>query len=126
MNSWLSVGSKVVCINADPLVNVSLIRNSGHRPNLHEGLPLNLGEVYTIESVKAHAILDVVCIRLVEIASRGPDMTGDDPGFDSRRFRPLITKTQEQDIEMFLRLASPSPLERLDLLAERMNELAED
>lgn len=42
------------------------------------------------------------------------------------RFRPLITKTQEQDVEMFLRLASPSPLERLDLLAERMNELAED
>lgn len=126
MSSWLSVGSKVVCINANPLANRALIHNAGHRPILHAGFPLNLGEVYTIESVRAHAILDVVCIRLVEIASRGPDMTGDDPGFDSRRFRPLITKTQEQDVEMFLRLASPSPLERLDRLAEELDSLYND
>lgn len=37
-------------------------------------------------------------------------------------FRPIVTRTQEQDVEMFLSLLNPSPLERLDRLMEIMNE----
>lgn len=38
------------------------------------------------------------------------------------RFRPLVTKTMEQDLEQFNHLLNPSPLERLDRLMEIMNE----
>jgi len=44
--------------------------------------------------------------------------------YETTSFRPLIT--QNDDVEMFLRLASPSPLERLDRLAEELDSLYND
>lgn len=104
MSAWAQVGAKVVCINADPYTHRHLIEGAGFKPNLIAGFPLVKGETYTIESVVAHPVLAATCIRLVEVASRGSSAIGDDPGYIISRFRPLVTKTLEQDLAIFLPL----------------------
>lgn len=119
---WAKPGVKCMCVDDelyDPPANIEYVR----------GLDgISRGAVYTIREVFIDPFEDNVQVRLAEIwRPQAPEEnTGIEAGYRIERFRPLITKTQEQDVEMFLRLASPSPFERLDLLAERMNELAED
>lgn len=81
-----------------------------------------LGEVLTIRSVYNHRGYIGVCFYEIK-GLFNPDARHEQ-GFLIDRFRPLIT--QQDDVELFRHLLSPSPLERLDLLAERLNELAED
>lgn len=117
MASWAKVGAKCVCIDA-------------RWESWHSACPLRVGAVYTVVAVGRAApnagpfAGECDTVTLAEVSNPTSYIHGD--GFAVARFRPVITKTQAQDVEMFLRLASPSPLERLDLIAERLNELAED
>ena len=96
MSSWARVGAKCVCIGRNPL---------------WDGLPVAtpaVGEEYTIREVQGDAVL------LVEIHNRPiwfvPELGGPgEPNFGVWRFRPLVTKTQDQDVAMFKSLLTPAP-----------------
>lgn len=108
MNSWVKPGAKCVFVDHTPGLNPNPASRKG-----------DICEILEVDTIQGH-----LAVRAREINGRW--VHGYNEWAKASRFRPLISKTQEQDIEMFLRIASPSPLERLDPLAERMNELAED
>lgn len=88
--SWARVGAKVVCVDAGP------------GPVRHSVAPLVKGTLYTIASTEWGSVIEAPIIRIVE--SRGR--------FGLFRFRPLVTRTQEQDISAYFKpLLSP---ERID------------
>lgn len=106
---WLKTGVQVICTNATPLPGYSTL-----------DMPKKGGR-YVVSQVVWHrwALGDEgVGVYLAGVSRDAP--------YGAFRFRPLITKTQEQDVEMFLRLAGPSPLERLDRLAEELDSLYND
>lgn len=89
--SWCRVGAKVVCVDASPRV--------GARARDLDGL--TRGVVYTIRSVFEED--GELCLRLAEIVRpiRIEDILenyGTENGFAATRFRPLVTRSQEQDI----------------------------
>jgi hypothetical protein len=99
--SWARVGAKVVCVDArwfegtSPLVNRSVytVVSVGHSSG--QGLDGRSGRF--------------VCLELLEAAN--PTDSGDpdgDPGFDICRFRPLITRSQEDDLAIFRPLLVPT------------------
>lgn len=100
MASWAKPGVKVVCI-APPSGNRHLLPVTGPA----------VGGVYTIRAVVSghDKDRDRVGLLLEEIHNPKSPTFGVEYGFYIERFRPLITKTQEQDIEMFLRIASKAP-----------------
>lgn len=111
---WAKPGAKCVWVD--------ISRDPKYRQ--HNPRPSKSGEIVTIAAVSKRPDCDFTVI--IEgwpnpISDFGPDL-----GWNIYRFRPIITKTQEQDVEMFLRLASPSPLERLDRLAEELDSLYND
>lgn len=112
MTSWAKPGAKVV----------SLITFR----NLEEDEvgPVESG-VYTIRDVVPEPN-GTVGLRFEEISNEPFDYADgfNECTFAVEKFRPLIT--QQDDVELFRHLLLPSPLERLDLLAERLNELATD
>lgn len=99
MNSTLRVGQKVVCINAIPKV--------GNRWGL-DGL--TRGVIYTLQSVFIDELTGDLNVHLAEIKRPVRSEIGDDyygvSGFDSARFRPLITKTLEEDVSIFREVAN--------------------
>jgi len=107
--SWARVGAKVVYIYRGPTPTGRYAQ---------EVRPL-AGEIYTVRDVITER--DGDGFRLVEI--RNPEMLYSshdgchvtETYFAIRSFRPLITRTQADDIELFRPLLNPS----LDELAER-------
>lgn len=99
---WAKVGAKVVCIR-------DCTRTVNYRG--HPGF--KKGEILTIDSIHTH-IGYGVCLSFQE---RHPMNQGQVDGF-----RPLITI--EDDMKLFEHLKNPTLVDKLDLLAERMNELA--
>lgn len=91
MTSWAKVGAKVVCISND-------FMGTGSQSDAKK---LIVGSVYTISFV-GHSEIGGVYIRV-----RGIDCVS--LGFRLDRFRPLVTRTQQQDVEMFLRLVDRVP-----------------
>lgn len=91
MSSWAKPGVKCVCIRAF------------NYPSNRYQLPVK-GQVYTVrnvepgEGVYAHA---GPFIRLVELTNPPHHSDGVEPSFQASFFRPLITKTQEDDVAMF-------------------------
>lgn len=114
--SWARVGAKVVCVDGSPALEMSV-----YIPFLEKG------EIYLVEGVlrekgvdrKTGLFGEVDTLKLAGVARRGTVQ-----GFDTSRFRPLITEAD--DIAQFKSLLNPTLVDKLDLLAERMNELAED
>lgn len=94
--SWAKAGMKVVCIDASP---------NGR----HTVLPVE-GKVYTICKVSwwdwrnGNSGLGV---WLTEI--RRPIAYGFEQPWGIRRFRPIVTKTQFEDVQMFKRIAAVAP-----------------
>jgi hypothetical protein len=94
--TWAKVGMKVVCINSDPSV-------FSHLPHNGTGdFHLAKGSTYTIRWVGEANGLQTV--KLSEL----PDRTSDF-GYALSRFRPLVTKTQSEDVAMFKRIADQVP-----------------
>jgi len=104
--SWAKPGAKVVCVDAFPLEGSIWVS------------PPVEGVIYTITDTFYQE--GVLLLRLKELRNF------QDIGYLARRFRPLVSRTQEQDVDLFKSLLNPTLVDKLDLLAERMNELAED
>ena len=93
MSAWAKPGVKCVCVDA-----------SWH------GLPtspLVEGAKYTIRSVAMYDG-DLVADFLEAQNPEDAKFPESPPGFRIDRFRPLVTKTQEQDVAMFRHLLTPS------------------
>lgn len=106
---WAKPGAACVCVDVISRLNgLSL-------PSLVEG------RVYTIEAIGPYPVgrfKGSPCVWLLGVPNKADTFKA----FLLERFRPLVSRTQEQDVEMFLSLLNPSPLERLDRLMEIMNE----
>ena len=85
--TWAKVGMKVVCIKKDKW------RSYAGPPAL--GYP-EAGKVYTISE-----ILGGEYLALSELGALD--------SFNVRNFRPLVSKTQSQDVAMFKRIADQVP-----------------
>lgn len=88
MSAWAKPGVKCVCVDAD-----------GSETLVHGG-------VYTVRSTCVAGPLwadaGSVGLRLYEIILPVDRLDGIEPGYRVSRFRPLVTRTQEQDLELFL------------------------
>lgn len=87
MTSWVVVGAKCVCVDSD------IPFKPGHEDEIVAD-PVK-GEIYTV----GHVEVDEegrVWISLLELP--------EDDLFEFFHFRPIITKTQEEDVSMFLEL----------------------
>ncbi len=95
--SWAKVGMKVVCVDSR-FVGVSKS-------------PLRKGRVYTIKAKTAWCgnmgtyVLPTTSLFLAE--TRNPHSSNG--GFAIERFRPLVTKTIEHDVQIFKRIADTVP-----------------
>jgi len=94
--TWAKVGMKVVCVDADP-------RTFNHLPGIVVGdFALEDKAIYTIRWVGE--TLGLTTVRLVGLADRPHER-----GYSLSRFRPLVTKTQSEDVAMFKRIADQVP-----------------
>lgn len=87
MSSWARVGVKCQCVD--------------DRPSQFGECSLLKGKIYTITAVLSPDRTGRIGVLVAEAVSKSR-------GFHLYRFRPLITKTQEQDVSMFLSLLKPS------------------
>lgn len=92
--SWAKPGVKCVCVDAD----------SPPRSGIWLGDRLVAGATYTIVAVTSSP-LGLVGVTLLEADTPNPC------GYWLARFRPLVTKTQEQDVAKFRHLLTPSPID---------------
>ncbi len=71
--------------------------------NAHEGKPLPVkGQVYTIFEVEENPWVKSQMILILE-------EIGTTAGFAIEGFRPIVTKTQEEDVEVFRKLVIGAP-----------------
>lgn len=102
MSAWAKPGVKCVC-----LVGGSLI--PGHPPK--HGYP-DAGAVYTVSSfVHEDRWGRGKFIRIAELPNPWKLDQTYDAGWSVSRFRPLVTRTQEQDVELFRSLLTDLPVE---------------
>lgn len=106
MGVWPSVGMKCVCIDLSP----------GEIEPEHGCLP---GDIYTVLEINNTDFREPAVRVRNERSGRSNDWN--EYGRLSR-YRPLITKSQEDDTGMFREIAhSMTPLERLDRLADLLD-----
>jgi len=106
MTSWVKPGAKCVCIDA---VFVA--------PRAEVPLPIK-NTIYTVARVDERFPYGL-CVELSEL----PPIPGGPLWWAIRRFRPLITRTQEQDVRAIKSLLRDLPDEtRLDRIAELLND----
>lgn len=99
---WAVPGAKVVCVHRKPLWDILIAYGCT--------LPKERG-VYTVREVYSYKGL--VGVRLDEIMNPNipfRDAGLAEPSFGVKYFRPLVTKTQEQDIEMFRKIVNQEPV----------------
>lgn len=105
--AWAVPGAKVVCVD-DANTNSDDIKE------------IERGRVYVIAEVVL--VLGIVCLRLEgvkrvdpadfrRVVSDFPGVSPDDLPFRADRFRPLISRTQEQDVAMFTRLLDQNSIQ---------------
>lgn len=115
--SWARRGAKVVCV-ADSWTDVVW----------GETAPTK-GSVLTIREIRgsfsSRGGLDLMFEEIVNRPLAYYDGTLE-CGFHHSRFRPLITRTEQQDLALFTPMLDDAPtvLERLDRIAERLDERA--
>lgn len=94
MSSWARAGVKCVCVDATPLYGDD-----------KEIYPVE-GQTYTVRSVEGGGV------TLQEVRNI-PRLYSDGFGevlFRISRFRPLVTRTQQQDVAMFSHLLTGAPV----------------
>lgn len=103
MASWAKVGAKVVCIDAG-IIDRSY---AGFEP----GEEVFVGQVYTVVDV-FNSPTGALTFSLAEVRRLDSAQAywGGASGYGAWRFRPLITKTQEQDVAMFKSILVSAPL----------------
>lgn len=98
---WVRPGVKVVCVSRTRL-HLSIIKEY----DLEDAV---VGQVYTIRDTMVR--FGQVGILLAEIRNNSVPGDSIEWGFSVERFRPLITRTQEQDLEQFIPLLETKPHE---------------
>ena len=93
VNTWPSVGMKCVCIKRGPWTVAYGCLPGG------EVFP-EYGDVLTIRDVEDGDL------RFVEIVNPRVRVGNTETTFSVTRFRPLVTKTQAEDIALFLSIAN--------------------
>lgn len=90
--AWAVPGAKVVCVDGMPSWNYFK-----GRPAKYSALPV-LGEIYTISQAVWHQwpFRSGVGLHLLEIQRAGKVSP-----YILERFRPLVTRSQEQDVAIF-------------------------
>lgn len=104
MLDWAKPGNKVVCVRSP---STKFLRG-------HEGPKVN--QVYTIRSVSSGTNTfgeQAIGFRLVELVLPEWNTTDGimEPLFSSDCFRPLVTKTIEEDMEIFAPLLNVTKIE---------------
>lgn len=97
--SWAVRGARVVCIES------FIYRNSVQRE--HAPVLPQKGTAYTIADVDICGSTGVVDLILVEIVTK--PFRGEEIAWDIDHFRPLVTRTQEQDLAIFMPLLDHVP-----------------
>lgn len=89
--SWAVKGAKVVCVDAEPLDNHTW----------HPSEAPKAGAVYTVARAFIHN--GDAIVHLAELARElvSRKLWGPECGYAIERFRPLILRSQEQDMELF-------------------------
>lgn len=93
--SWAKPDVKVVYVHA----------LSGRRPTRK---PLKYLGIYTIREVVVHPFTGELGLYLAEVTNAVHPIYGLEKGYLIKAFRPLITKTQEQDVAIFAHLLNTS------------------
>lgn len=97
MTSWAVPGAKCVCVDDSAWCFT-------HAVNLQRASLPKRGEVYVIRSVLSRGD-GGLGLRLEGLDNSSiPTISGDEVSFRIARFRPLVTKTQEDDLAIFLPL----------------------
>ena len=97
--SWAKVGAKCICVDDRSGVYMT-------PKHIQTGVRVVRGEIYTIREVVCSSVHGGTLIKLEGV----PDRSGfADEGYTIKRFRPLVTKTIEQDVQMFKRIAETAP-----------------
>lgn len=91
MSSWAARGVKCVYVGVSPHKNTRII-------------PLERGGTYTIRAVFLHPSRGELGCLLEEVTNELSDYFGIEMGYILTNFRPLATRTQEQDLAIFLPL----------------------
>lgn len=97
MAHWAKPGVKCVCIDGGS-PNSDGARLLGRWPIT--------GQVYTVDGFSIDEYYGVVLLHLAEIPC-AEQVRGVLRGWNAARFRPLITRTQEQDVSLFAHLLEP-------------------
>mgnify|MGYP003578599562 CR=1 FL=1 len=103
MMSWAKPGVKCVCVDDKPR-RIPLF--TGSAPVEVGGVYPVRGEVYTIQAVEwhespLHFVGSFLGVHLVEINRPPGRLTGNVVPYRIERFRPLVTKTMEEDVTLF-------------------------
>lgn len=96
--SWAKVGMKVVCVDAGGL---GVWQNDAPTE----------GKIYTISRVFTPLETGSLSFEFNELkrSVRSRIDVGFHCGYKASRFRPLVTKTQSEDVAMFKRIANNAP-----------------
>lgn len=102
------VGQKVVCIQT--VTERAAASWSQHKPRYPA-----VGGVYTIRTLNMWPGRDVCLLTFDELnnAHMVPSLCLIEPGFDARRFRPVVER--KTSIEIFTKLLMPSPARSREL-----------
>lgn len=96
--SWARVGASVICVNVECTSGATWF---GEAPTLHA--------IYQISRVWFDPEGDIV-MEFVEL-KRSRDVELGDIGYYIERFRPLVTRSQEQDVAAIKKLLTDMPEE---------------
>lgn len=102
MSAWAKPGVKCVCVDDEPRAGTEW---RGDRPTV--------GAIYTIRSIFCGPAggLSASFFELERSNSSKADYPGQLVGYYLDRFRPIVTKTQEQDVAKFRHLLTPNSVD---------------
>jgi hypothetical protein len=99
--SWAVKGAKVVCVNDDPHLDPDYDNDESEWVVVATADDIKEGHIYTIRWVGAD-FDGALCVWLEEIV-RPALGAPNEPGYYIDRFRPLVTRSLEQDISHHFR-----------------------
>jgi len=100
VSAWARPGVKCVCIEGGT-PNSDGMRLAG-------GYPVT-GGIYTVDGVSRDELFGKDILHLAEFPTTAM-VRGNLRGWDAARFRPLVTRTQEQDVSLFTHLLDGLPV----------------
>ena len=106
---WAAPGVRCVCVDARP----------GEHPDSIHTVPFVKNGIYTIYALKA--IGDVPVVQVDGHGLDGRVYAANGWWIRLSRFRPLVSRTQSEDLGLFLPLLTTSTQERVDVLGEMLD-----